>query len=64
MEELIITIKAIRDKDERDKKFTAAVQGIDLDEPVAPDITTLRGSQAQKTGFGIGAGVAHEVIGA
>lgn len=64
IEELLATIKAIRGKDERDKKFSAAIQGIDLDEAAAPDITTLRGSQAQKTGFGIGAGVAHEVIGA
>lgn len=62
VEELLATIKALREKDERDKKFLAAIQGIDLDETSqpAPDITTLSGTAAQKAGFGIGAGLGYE----
>jgi len=63
VDELIVTIQALREKDERDKKFNAALQGINLEESIAPDITTLSGNAAAKTGFGIGAGVGHEIMG-
>jgi len=65
IEELLATIKSLREKDERDKKFNAAIQGIDLDEQdsTAPDITTLSGGRAQKAGFGIGMGLGYEVEG-
>lgn len=63
VEEVLFTLKAIREKDERDKKFSAAIQGIDLDDTQAPDITTLSGGQAAKAGFGIGMGLGHEVQG-
>ena len=63
VEEVLFTLKAIREKDERDKKFGAAIQGIDLDDTQAPDITTLSGGQAAKAGFGIGMGLGHEVQG-
>lgn len=62
-DELLITVNAIRDKDARDKKFMAMLQGIDLDEETAKaeenkqDITTLSGTAAAQTGFGIGFGL-------
>lgn len=40
------------------------MQGVDLDEEtVTRDITTLNGGTAEKTGFGIGQGLAYETIG-
>jgi len=62
-DELLITVNAIRDKDARDKKFMAMLQGIDLDEETAKaeenkqDIKTLSGTAAAQTGFGIGFGL-------
>lgn len=68
MEELIVTINAIRDKDSRDRKFFAALQGIDLDEnndeqDDENDITKLRGWKAAEEGFGIGLGIGHVQVG-
>lgn len=62
-DELLITVNAIRDKDARDKKFMAMLQGIDLDEETAKaeenkqDIKTLSGTAAAQAGFGIGFGL-------
>lgn len=63
IEELLATISAIRDKENNERKFNAAIQGIDLDEETAPpaDITTLSGGAAARSGFGIGMGLGYEV---
>lgn len=57
------TLDAIRKKDERDKRFFAALQGIDLEEdsPEENDVTKLKGFQAAQEGFGIGMGLGHIV---
>jgi len=60
VEELIVTVNAIREKESRDRKFAAAIQGIDLDEEEAVnDITDLKGSVAAQEGFGIGMGLGY-----
>lgn len=65
IEELLATLSAIRKKDERDKKFLASLQGIDLDEnsssPEEEDIAKLKGFRAKQDGFGIGLGLGHVV---
>ena len=57
------TLKAIREKDERDKRFFASLQGVDLESNSQPeevdDITTLTGYQASKEGFGLGMGLGY-----
>jgi hypothetical protein len=64
MEELLATISASREKDDRDKKFMAAIQGVDLDEEsTEEDITSIKGFRAQQDGFGIGLGLGHIVEG-
>ena len=66
IDELIATINALREKEDRDRKFLAAINGIDLDEEATPapdgDITDLRGFQAQQEGFGIGLGLGYMEI--
>ena len=59
----MLTLKAISDKDSRDKKFLAALQGVDLDEDssVGEDITSIKGARAKQDGFGIGLGLGHIV---
>lgn len=59
---MLLTIGAIRDKENNERRFSAAIQGIDLDEASAPaqDITTLSGGAAAKAGFGIGMGLGYE----
>jgi len=63
-EELLATINAIREKEMRDRKFFAAIEGIDLDEQEEPlgDITKLNGYQAAQEGFGIGMGLGYMEI--
>lgn len=66
--ELVATINAMRDKDKRDKKFFAMLQGVDLDEIEAEildskqDILTLKGQNAVEAGFGIGMGLGFAEI--
>lgn len=63
VEELIVTVNAIREKESRDRKFSAALQGIDLDEDEAVnDITDLKGLAAAQEGFGIGMGLGYMEI--
>ena len=60
MDELTLTLKAMRDKTNQERKFLAAIQGIDLDENENKgDITELRGYEANETGFGIGLGLGY-----
>ena len=58
IDELLATLKAIREKEHRNNKFLAAMQGIDLEEE-KEDITTLKGIHANKEGFGIGMGLGY-----
>jgi len=63
MEELLVTLDAVRKKDMLDKKFLAAIQGVDLDEQSEEeeDITKIKGYRAQQDGFGVGLGLGHVV---
>jgi len=66
IEELVLTLNAIREKEDRDRKFLAAIQGIDLEAEKASrseDITSIKGGKAAKEGFGIGMGLGHVVQG-
>ena len=58
-----MTLDAIRKKDAADKKFLAALQGVDLDENSEEDedITSIKGFRAQQEGFGIGLGLGYVV---
>jgi hypothetical protein len=50
----------MKKKDERDKKFLAALQGVDLeDSSQDEDITQIKGYRAKQDGFGIGEGLGH-----
>jgi len=61
MEEVLIILKTMRDRDYSDKKFTAALQGVDLEteEEEDNDITVLKGTVAKDAGFGIGFGLGY-----
>ena len=53
----------MRKKDQADKRFLAALQGVDLDEasPGIEDITEIKGYRAKEDGFGIGLGLGYVV---
>ena len=54
------TLNAAREKDHRDKKFLAAMQGVDLDEESKgpEDVMGLMNSKvAQQEGFGLNEGL-------
>lgn len=60
----MLTLKAINEKDSKDKKFQAALQGISLEENSSPedeDIAKVKGFRASQDGFGIGLGLGHVV---
>ena len=83
MPELIAVLSAKKENDYEEKKFLAALQGVDLDGETGEqkgqkewedmkarvfsgngtvdsnDITSLQGYNAQKAGFGIGAGLEY-----
>ena len=62
MEELMATLEAANKRDARDKKFLAALQGVDLDEDSSKeenDIVQVKGFMANQEGFGIGLGLGH-----
>lgn len=71
MNELMVTLKAIRDKEDRERKFLAAMEGIDLDsksekeeEKVEEDVTKLMNPHtASKEGFGVGEGLGFMQMG-
>ena len=62
---MLLTIKAIHEKENRNNKFQALLQGVDIDEgaEINEDITELDGWRADKAGFGIGMGLGHEIQG-
>jgi hypothetical protein len=60
MQELNQVVDALRKKDYEDKKFFAAIQGIDIDESKqeSSDILDLKNSRvASKEGFGLNEGL-------
>ena len=60
LEELTAILDASRKKEYEDKKFSAAIQGVELDENASKemfDIADLTGFAASQEGFGIGEGV-------
>jgi hypothetical protein len=65
MEELLAVLTAMRKKNDDDRKFMAALQGIDLEETSSEDedITSIKGFRAKQEGFGIGLGLGHVVEG-
>ena len=75
MPELMATLEVSRELDYAEKKFMAAIQGVDLDAEDmkarvfsggqtgdANDILSFQGPKAQKAGFGIGMGLDYEDI--
>jgi len=65
MEELLAILNASRDREARERKFQAALQGVDMEEDSSEqeDVTKVRGYRAQQEGFGIGLGLGHVVEG-
>jgi hypothetical protein len=50
------------DREGRQNKFLAALQGVDVEEksdPIANDVVKLQGYQAKEAGFGIGLGLGY-----
>ena len=66
LDELIATVNAMREKESREQRFLAALNGIDVDEEnpdqTEDDIINLKGFQAQQDGFGIGLGLGYMEI--
>lgn len=60
IDELLATLDAYRKEKRDERKFLAALQGIDIDAEPA-DITELSGYDAAQQGFGIGMGLGHAV---
>lgn len=65
MEELLLTLKAIGSNKSQDRRFLAAIQGIDLEDENEDkgDVIDLKGYTAEQEGFGIGMGLGYEVHG-
>ena len=64
LEELTAVLDAYRKKDYEDKKFSAALQGVELDEEQeVNDIADLKGYAASQEGFGIGQGLGFMSMG-
>ncbi len=65
MEELLITLKAIGENKSQERRFLAAIQGIDLedDDENKGDVIELKGYTAEQEGFGIGMGLGYEIQG-
>lgn len=60
IDELIATLDAYRKQKREERKFFAALQGVDIEAEPA-DITHLSGYEASQQGFGIGLGLGHSV---
>jgi hypothetical protein len=69
MNELMATLKAIRDREDRERKFLAAIQGVDLDaeledEKAEEDVSALMNPHiASQEGFGVGEGLGFMQMG-
>jgi hypothetical protein len=58
MDELVAILDASRERDDRERKFLAAMNGVDLTESEEEsDIIDLKGSVAKSEGFGMGEGL-------
>jgi hypothetical protein len=60
LDELMATLNASRDKEHRERKFLAAMQGVDIDEDAKEpgDVTALMNSKVAKyEGFGFNEGL-------
>lgn len=64
LEEIQALLEASRKKNYEDKKFLAAVNGVELDEETdeESDITDLQGYSAQQEGFGIDMGLGFTLM--
>jgi hypothetical protein len=64
LEELTAVLDASRKKDYEDKKFSASLQGVELnEEQEVSDIADLKGYAANQEGFGIGQGLGFMSLG-
>jgi hypothetical protein len=63
LEELLLTVKASRDKEDRERRFLAAINGVDLGEKQEEDVIDLSGKQAKQEGFGIDEGLGFMQMG-
>lgn len=64
LEELTAVLDASRKKDYEDKKFSASLQGVELNgEEEISDIADLTGYAASQEGFGIGHGLGFMSMG-
>jgi hypothetical protein len=65
MEELLLILKATRDNKSQDRRFLAAIQGIELEDENEDkgDVIDLKGYTAEQEGFGIGMGLGYEIQG-
>jgi len=67
LEELMATIESIRNKDNNDKKFVAAINGVELegnDQEISNDITDLNSARvASSEGFGLNEGLGFMQMG-
>lgn len=60
IDELLATLNAYREQKQNERKFLAALQGVDLDkESEQQDVADLRGYAAVEAGFGIDAGLGY-----
>lgn len=60
MQELMLTLGAIYERQNKEFEFNAALQGVDISqhkEEKNQDVTTLVGYEANQIGFGIGQGL-------
>ena len=57
IDELNAVLNASRKKEEREMRFLAAVNGVDLEDKEQEDITALQGRRAGDEGFGAGEGL-------
>ena len=61
IEELIATLNAERERRQDERKFMAAVQGIDISDKEPVNITDISPYEVAQTGFGVGLGIGHGV---
>jgi hypothetical protein len=61
LEELLTTLKAVRDREDRERVFLAGINGIDMQEKQEEEVQDVsdlnKNFQAKKEGFGINEGL-------
>lgn len=65
MDELLAILDSSRAREQRERKFFAAINGVDLDseEDEESDIVDLKGREAASEGFGINEGLGFMQLG-